>query len=46
MRPPIPAKGNIRNKIKELEHPHTDISSDDESRAWVHCHQSRGTSVQ
>ena len=36
MRPPIPAKRNIRNKIKELEHPHTDnhttdISSDDKS---------------
>jgi predicted DNA binding CopG/RHH family protein len=35
-RPPISAKGNIRNKIKELEHPHTDnhttdISSDDKS---------------
>jgi hypothetical protein len=35
-RPPIPAKRTIRQKIKELEHPHTDdhtteISSDDES---------------
>ena len=31
MRLPISAKRNIRNKIKELEHPHTDISSNDES---------------
>ena len=35
-RPPIPAKRTTRQKIKELEHPHTDdhtteISSDDES---------------